>query len=60
MEKHAYAMILSDIVGLMFIKIVTDVIAICNPYLVNSVNLAFTRRCYSGLFTMTLLLATSR
>jgi len=53
-------MILSDIVGLMFIKIVTDVIAICNPYLVNSVNLAFTRRCYSGLFTMTLLLATSR
>ena len=42
-------------------KTVCDMIAYRNPYLVKSVNLAFTHTLFrSGLFTMTMLLATSR
>jgi len=39
MEKHVYAVLLSDLV--MFIKIVSDVIDFHNPYSVKSVNFAF-------------------
>jgi len=39
MEKHAYVMFLSDLV--MFIKVVSDMLAVRHSHLVKSENLAF-------------------
>ena len=42
--------VLSDLVRPMFVKIVSDMIAFRNPYLVKSVNSEFTHVYFSGLF----------
>jgi len=48
MEKHVYLVFLLDLV--MFIKVVFDMIAFRNPYLVKSVNLAFTHVLFRSVY----------